>query len=84
MRNTGAEEGAAQEEQMTPPCSRGPSSWQCRELRESGPQKRGVGDPASQRKMLSASLSGSRLWKLLTQSFSQVPVQGLLELPPGH
>lgn len=83
MRNTGAEEGAAWEEQMTPtPCSRGPASWRCRELRESGPQKRGVGDPASQSEMLSASLSG-RLWKLLTH-FSQVPVQGLLELPPGH
>lgn len=65
-----------------PPCSHGPASWRCRELRESGPQKRGVRDPASQREMLSASLSG-RLWKLLTQSFSQVPVQGLLELPPS-
>lgn len=34
-------------------CSHGPASWLCGEL-ESGPQERVVGDPASQREMLSS------------------------------
>ena len=71
VRNLGAGEGIAQEGR-TPRCSCGPASWWCGELRESGPQERGVGNPACQREMLSASLSG-RLWKLLTQSFSSCP-----------